>query len=250
MAEKKILLIEDDRRVANDIVQHFSELGLTVVHSERGDEGYSSALQTDYALLIVDIALPGKNGFDICRDLRAQRPLLPILLLTTRNAEVDRVLGFELGADDFVTKPFSMSELLARVRRKLRLAADFSNAQIQSGAAGKEDIVEIGELTLDAARCLVYRRGEELALTAKEFELLSFLMHRPGRVFSKYDLLESVWKVDSSVYEEAVISMVKRLRSKIEDDPSRPVYLLNTRGMGYSFIEPEKFPAFKPGPLK
>lgn len=235
---EKILIVEDDLQVAKDVQEAFGELGLEVEHTANGSDGLARALSNDYALVLLDIMLPGKNGLDVCRELRTAKPLVQIILFTTRSSEVDRVLGFELGADDYVVKPFSMSELLARVRSKLRRQTQTAGALAPSHNE-PGSTVSIGQLTLDLERRVLFKAGETIKLTAKEFDLLSWLMHRPGRVFSKFDLLESVWDVDVVGYEAAVVSMIRRLRLKIETDPENPEYILNSRGMGYSFVEPE-----------
>lgn len=240
MSESSILLIEDDEKTATEIVTLFRELGLGVEHRANGTDGLACALKGKYDLVILDVMLPGKNGFDICRELRASHPLLPVILLTTRNSEIDRVLGFELGADDYVTKPFSGNELLARVRRKLR-RADAERSLTKSEPERDEPVIlSAGELEIDLDRCTVHKNGSLVKLTAMEFQLLAFFMRNPGRVFSKYDLLESVWDVEARGYENAVVSMVRRLRTKIEDDITNPIYILNSRGMGYAFAENEE----------
>ncbi len=236
MRPMSILLVEDDVAVATEIKRHFQELGLVVEHVTDGAQGLRQAVSNEYALVILDVQLPSMNGFDICRELRAAKPLVQILMLTTRGGEVDRVLGFELGADDYLVKPFSMSELLARVRSKLRRAG---NEQAGSSTGN----IKIGALELDVEKCVVLKDGQPIKLTAKEFELLSFFMQHPGRMYSKYELLELVWQVDSAGYEDAVVSMVRRLRVKIEADPGAPLYILNARGLGYSFAEPTAFAA-------
>ena len=236
MGEKAILLVEDDAAVAGEIVRHFLELGHAVEHVSDGEEGLQRALANEYAVVILDVQLPSMNGFDICRALRTAKPRVQILMLTTRGGEVDRVLGFELGADDYLVKPFSMSELLARVRSKMRRAGNEKTGD-ETGN------IKIGELELDLERCVVLKGGQPIKLTAKEFELLSFFMQHPGRMYSKYELLELVWQVDSAGYEDAVVSMVRRLRAKIEADSGAPLYILNARGLGYSFAEPSAFEA-------
>ena len=238
--ENTILLVEDDPAVAREIVEHFGELGLSVRHVDDGAKGFELAKTGDYALVILDVVLPGKNGFDVCRELRIERPLLPDILLTTRTSEIDRVLGFELGADDYVVKPFSLRELVARVRSKLRRLNAESVLGDRRSSSPTATSITIGEISIDSERRTVSKNSEPIPLTAKEFDLLLYLMQHPGKVFTKYDLLESVWEVEVSGYEEAVVSMIRRLRTKIEEDPARPIYVLTTRGVGYYFTEPER----------
>ncbi len=235
-----ILLIEDDTEVAAEIIRYFRELGLAVEHIADGAAGLARALSNDVDLVILDVMLPGKNGFDICRELRSAKPLVSVIMLTTRTSEVDKVLGFELGADDYVAKPFQASELLARVRSKLRRMAS-ERAVTASGPEDSGPVLKVGDLEVDTDRCTLHKRGELVKLSAKEYELLCFLMRHPGRVFSKRELLESVWGVEIAGYEDAVVSMVRRLRIRIEDDPAHPAYLLNNRGIGYSFVERSKY---------
>ncbi len=239
IASTPVLLIEDDSQLARQIVTHFEELGLFVEHVADGDAGLLRALSGDYSLIILDIRLPGINGFDICRTVRAAKPLLPILLLTNRTGEVDRVLGFELGADDYIVKPFHMAELMARVRAKLRVVSAIRQQFSDSGPTVGEDApVTVGELSIDPVRRTLLKSGRAIELTHREFDLLMFLMRNPGRVYTKLDLLHEVWKVEVSGYEESVVSMVRRLRTKIERDPSAPEYLQTSRGVGYFLTDP------------
>lgn len=243
MSAPRILLVEDDATVAAEVCRHFGEMGLSVEHKSNGAEGLRAAMEQDFDLVLLDVVLPEKNGFDICRELRSAKPLLPILMLTTRTSEVDTVLGFELGADDYIAKPFRTSELLARVRGRLR-RSDVERKEVERRTEDSQRLaasagITIGELQLDLERCALTKRGQPIQLTAKEFDVLSFLMSNPGRVFSKGDLLDAVWGTQALGYEDAVVSLVRRLRVKIEDNPSNPSYLLNMRGLGYSFVTPD-----------
>lgn len=238
--EGTVLLIEDDIPLAKEVMEQFSKLGLSVEHVADGAEGLRRILKADYSLLVLDVMLPGKNGFDVCREARAAKPLLPILLVTSLDAESNKVLGLELGADDYITKPFSQAELLARVRGKLRRHAEYLKAGSVSEAE-QTQVIRIGSLSIDSARRTFSIAGETVQVTAKEFDFLHFLMSHPGRVFTRIDLLRSIWGVDVAGYEEAVISLVRRLRRKIEADSENPVYLKTVRGIGYSFAEPQEF---------
>ena len=238
MALDPILFVEDDAALAEEVVAEFTELFYPIVHVADGSEGLRQGLTGAYSLVILDIQLPGKNGFDICRELRAKEPLLPVIILTTRTSEVDRILGFELGADDYITKPFSIRELVARVRTKLNRQAAVQAVLDARVARSPSPTVRIGELELDLQRRTLLKCSACVDVTAKEFDLLFYLMTNPGRVFSREQLLQDVWEVNSVGYEEAVSALVYRLRAKIESDPSNPRYLLTVRGVGYSFAEP------------
>ena len=237
MSNERILLIEDDSSLAREIVELFSELGLAVRHIADGEEGLSVALKDEFSLIILDVKLPGKNGFDICRELRNAKPRVPVMFLTTRGSEVDRVLGFELGAIDFVTKPFSPNELLARVRAKLRFLASYSAEAEVTTAAPVEARIEIAGVAVDVERRTVSKNGMPVRLTAKEFDLLLFLMMNPGKVFSKLELLKEVWGLDFEGYEDSVISMIRRIRSKIETNRDDPFFIRTIHGVGYSFVD-------------
>ncbi len=238
MTSEPILLVEDDIDLAEEIVQSFGELAHHVIHVVDGNEGLQQGLSGIYSVVILDIELPGKNGFDICRELRKREPLLPILMLTTRTDETDRVLGFELGADDYLTKPFSMKELLARVRSKISRQAKIRELFEAKFQTAEKRVIRIGELSLDLERRKLCKNDVQIDTSAKEFDLLFLLMSNPGRRFSREELLHEVWGVRSLGYEEAVISLVYRLRTKIEADTSKPRYLLTARGFGYAFAEP------------
>lgn len=232
-----ILLVEDDSVLAREIVNQCAELGLEVEHISDGEFGYQRALTAAPALVILDVKLPNKNGLDICRDLKREMPTLPVILLTSRDTEVDKVLGFELGADDYVTKPFHMTELVARIRARLRQVAAFRE-HIHSQGDENARTFAAGEFLVELDTRTIHKRGIPLTLTAKEFELLYFFLTHVGRVFTKTELLYSVWQLDVAGGEDAVVSMVKRLRTKIEDDPANPVYLCTHRGVGYRFSTP------------
>lgn len=241
--EKAILLIEDDVQLASEILPLFEELNLRVEHVTDGTLGLERGLSGDYVLAILDVILPGTNGLDICRSLRTAKPQLPIMMLTTRGNEVDKVLGLELGADDYMVKPFSVVELVARVRSKLRFVGAFqAAASNEPSALPDDDCLRAGELELDGIRRTATKGGQPVELTRKEFDLLYLLMSAPGRVFSKRELLREVWQVDFDGYEDSVVSMVRRVRVKIGDDGAEPRYIRTVHGLGYSFLEQDHDP--------
>lgn len=237
MSVEQILLVEDDLELAEEVVAEFAHLNYTVVHIADGNAGLLEALSGSYCVVVLDIQLPGKNGFDICKELRVQEPLLPVLMLTTRTSEVDKILGFELGADDYITKPFSIRELVARVRTKIVRQSAIRSALEAGATQVSGPLLHIGEISLDLERRKVAKNGSPLELSAKEFDLLCFLMSHPGRVFTREELLHAVWGVSTVGYLEAVVAQIYRLRMKIETNPANPRYVLTVRGVGYSFAE-------------
>jgi len=202
--------------------------GYEVETAADGDEGLQKANSFTPDLVILDVMLPKKNGFDVCRDLRSRSISTPIVMLTARSAETDKVLGLELGADDYVTKPFSTAELMARVHALLRRA---------SGNV-RERVLDLGPIHVDPSRRVVERHGEPITLTTLEFDLLYFLASRPGRVFTREALMEQVWGSDRVVDDRSIDSLVSRLRRKLEDDPGTPRFIQTVWGAGYRFAEP------------
>lgn len=225
-----VLLIEDHPEIAQLVTMHLADQGMAVQHASDGQRGLSTALGDAHDLIILDLMLPGLDGLEICRRLRAQGCHTPVLMLTARSTELDRVLGLEIGADDYLTKPFSVREMVARVKAMLRRAR-----LAGAPAAASESPLEAGDLRLDPARREVRLAGREIQLTAREFDLLSHFMRHPGRVFSRGQLLDSVWGYGHLGYEHTVNSHINRLRAKIEQDPARPRYVRTVRGVGYKF---------------
>lgn len=238
---EKILIIEDDPDIAKLLEYHLNDLGFAVDHAANGNDGLKKALEDSYTLLILDIMLPGLEGKEICKRLRAEKKNILILMLSAKSELIDRVLGLELGADDYLTKPFSIQEAVARVKALLR--------RQQPAAAqppGEENVVvSIGDLSIDSYRRKVTRAGEEVVLTPKQFDLLTFLAQSPGRPYSRAELLAYIWSYESSGYEHTVDTHINRLRTKVEPDPSNPTYILTVWGVGYRFVEPGELK--KPG---
>lgn len=230
---KNILIIEDDRDIAKLVEMHLKDEGHAATLAFDGTTGLELALSRPFDLIILDIMLPGKDGLEICRRVRAVSPATPILMLTARSTELDRVLGLEIGADDYLTKPFSIRELVARVKALFRR----SETQGAGAAPGSQPVISIGDLMIDPDKRRVLLKGKEISLTAKEFDLLLRFVKRPGRVYTRMDLLNSVWGYGYEGYEHTVNSHINRLRAKIEEDPARPRYILSVRGVGYKFTE-------------
>jgi len=233
-----ILLVEDDPDIANLLDLHLSDEGYEVDIVSEGDEGLTRALSEDYALVILDIMLPGMDGFDICREIRAEKRSLPILMLTAKSEEVDKVLGLELGADDYITKPFSIREVLARVKAIFR-RIEYDQEAAQQPAQR----VQLGRLAIDPEKRKVTLDGDTLELTNKEFDLLLLFARHPGKAFNRQELLDEVWGYQYSGYSHTVNTHINRLRNKIEDAPSDPQYVKTVWGVGYRFADPEEIPS-------
>jgi DNA-binding response OmpR family regulator len=230
----KALIIEDDKDIADIVSLHLKDLGLDTERAVDGRTGLQKALENRYALVILDLMLPKMDGLAVCARIREKNPAMPILMLTAKSEEIDRVLGLELGADEYVTKPFSVRELVARIKALLRrVQAD------KDAAAGKAEKgrIEIGALVLDFEMRKVTREGATIDLTVKEFDLLALFARTPGRTYSRTDLLNLVWGYQFEGYEHTVNSHINRLRAKIEADPGHPRYLRTVWGVGYRFAE-------------
>ena len=225
----RILVVEDDAAIGDAVALNLREEGFAVTVARRGDEGLRLAREESFQLLVLDLMLPGVSGQDICRALR-QRSQVPVLMLTARSREVDKVVGLELGADDYLTKPFGMLELMARVKALLRRAA---TATTEPGG----EVYTAGGVTMDVARHRVTRDGEVVALRPKQFELLRVLIANRGRVISRSRLLELVWGEDEYLDSGTLDVHIRWLRQQIEREPSRPCRILTVRGLGYQYSE-------------
>ena len=225
---KKILVIEDERDIADLIRLHLQDLNYRVSVARDGNTGLRKSSAGSWDLIILDLRLPGVDGLEICRRLRQRSEYVPILMLTSKSSELDRVVGLEIGADDYVTKPFSVLELMARVKAILRRTHFFDKSKIQL-----MDTVQVGDLTIDPAARSAVVRGEAVELTAKEFDLLFHFAKHPGRVFSRAELLDRVWGYGHDGYEHTVNSHINRLRAKIENDPAHPQFIVTMWGVGY-----------------
>ncbi len=233
---KKILLIEDDRDISHLVRLHLRDLGYEVEVASDGTEGLNRALTASHDLIILDLMLPGVDGMEVCRRLRARPDYTPILMLTAKSSEVDRVLGLEVGADDYLTKPFSIRELMARVKAIFRRIEVLGMAQSDD----KSGLIAVDDLVLDAARRKVTLSGEPVQLTSREFELLRHFAQNPGRVYTRSQLLDQVWGYGYEGYEHTVNSHINRLRGKIENDPANPRYIKTVWGVGYKFADREE----------
>jgi len=233
MSKRRILLVEDEQDIAELVTLHLSDLCDEVVVASDGHQGMRLATSDQWSLIILDLRLPGPSGLEICRTIRRDRPYQPVLMLTSMSAELDRVLGLETGADDYLTKPFSILELVARVRAIFRRV---ENIQRQSGDSGADNTVNTGKMKIDPNRREVTLDGRMVDLTAREFDLLDYFARHPGRVFRRSDLLDKVWGYGHDGYEHTVNSHINRLRAKIEDNPAKPEIIVTVWGVGYKFF--------------
>ena len=233
-ASRQILVIEDELDIAELIALHLIELPSEVTLANDGPGGLHLALQQHWDAIVLDIRLPGLNGLDLCREVRAQSSRVPILMLTARSGELDRVLGLELGADDYLAKPFSVLELRARVKALLRRSAVTSSLAVEA-ATLKPTIVEHRDLKVDRVQRRAWLVGSELILTPREFDLLWHFVQNPGRVFTRTELLADVWGHGHDGYDHTVNSHINRLRSKLGDEREAAAFIHTVWGVGYRF---------------
>jgi DNA-binding response OmpR family regulator len=228
MSGERILVVEDERAVARGLEYGLTSEGFSVLLAASGQAALDLARSQKPHLILLDIRLPDISGFDVCRQLRAEGKRMPILMLTARDEVVDRVLGLELGADDYMVKPYSLRELISRVRALLRRTYG------ELAAAPGAGQLAFGDVELDLERLLVYRQGQLVDLTPTEFRLLRYLAAHPGRPFSREALIEAVWGYDSTVGSARTVDVhIRHLREKLEEDPANPRYLVTVRGVGY-----------------
>ncbi len=230
---EKVLIIEDDKDLADLISIHLADLEFESDHACDGREGLLKALNNSYKLIILDIRLPGLDGFEICKKIRLEKNSTPLLMVTSKSEEIDKILGLEIGADDYITKPFSIRELIARIKAVLR-RSEISNR--------KEDVNEDRAITyenfhIDVGKRIVEVHGKRHELSPKEFDLLVLLASNPGKTYTRLQLLNSVWGFNFEGFDHTVNSHINRLRSKIERDMNQPEFILTTWGVGYKFKE-------------
>ncbi|EHR71232.1 response regulator with CheY-like receiver domain and winged-helix DNA-binding domain [Burkholderiales bacterium JOSHI_001] len=230
-----LLLVEDDDAIAVALRLHLEDAGYRLHREADGRQAMAAIDRQRWDLVLLDLMLPGADGWEVCRHLRARHADVPVIMLSARSAEAHRVLGLELGADDYLAKPFSMLELVARIRALLRRIE-----QMRSTAAARQDFT-FGPFRLDTVRRELLRDGTVVPLTLREFDLLHFLLKHPGRPFSRAELLQRVWGDGFDGYEHTVNSHINRLRSRIEDDPRDPKRVVTVWGVGYRF-DPEPAP--------
>ena len=225
-----ILIIEDDRDIADLISIHMNDNGHEAEMVYDGKEGLLRAMEQMHDLIILDLKLPGMDGLEICQKLRLEKIDTPIIMLTSKSEEIDKVLGLEIGADDYMTKPFSLRELVARVKTVLRRGRSVSAEPASSG-----QVLECENFYVDVSKRIVKSYDQKVELSPKEFDMLVLLVSNPGRTYSRIDLLNQVWGVDFEGFEHTVNSHINRLRSKIEKNMNEPEFILTTWGVGYKF---------------
>jgi len=228
---RRLLLVEDESEIADLVLLHLRNAGYEAEHARKGSDALERLAARGFDLAILDLGLPGGvDGLEVCRRLRARGDATPVVMLTARTEEVDRVVGLELGADDYVTKPFSVRELVARVNAVLR--------RVEDRGEKPQAAIEVGALRIDTGSHEVTLGGAPVELTPREFELLVWFARNPGRVYTRGELLEHVWGYGHEGYAHTVNSHINRLRAKIERDPGAPEYILTVWGVGYKFGTP------------
>lgn len=232
-----ILHIDDDHQLAGLLRKEFEELGYAFTHAADGADGLAQAKSGGFSIVILDVNLPSMNGFDVLRELRTTDTYVPVVMLTSKAEDADKVVGLELGADDYVTKPFALPELRARVRAVLRRVAQITEKALPDASSRQ---IRVGELFIDLDTRAVELAGQPCALTPLEFDMLAFLAASPGRVFTREQILENVWQVAIADYNSSINSLVRRLRMKIEPDQLNPRYILTARGVGFRFARDEE----------
>ena len=229
--QKTVLIVEDEKNIVDILRFNLKREGYRTLEAYDGKDGLDKAVSENPDLILLDVMLPQMNGFDVCRALRAQGSNVPVIILTAREEEADKVLGLEIGADDYITKPFSMRELIARVGANIR-----RTAMVAPASAAASAMPVSGDLSINTDSHQVFRAGKAIDLTQREYELLTFLASHPNKVYSRIDLMEQVWNYGYVGDDARTVDVtVRRLREKIEADPANPVYILTRRGAGYYF---------------
>ena len=230
---KKVLIVEDEQNIVDILSFNLSRDGYDTLEAYDGPTGLQLALEQNPDLVLLDLMLPGMDGFDVCKKIRESGSAIPIIMLTAREEETDKVLGLELGADDYITKPFSMRELLARVKANIRRVSMKSTVEEKKVDPSR---LELGRVSIDTQQMTIFKDGKALELSQREYDLICYLAGQPGKVFSREVLMEHVWNYEGYVGDvRAVDVAVRRLREKIEDDPASPTFIVTKRGMGYYF---------------
>lgn len=229
---RNALIIEDDADIASLVALHLKDIDCRTEIVANGKAGLEAFERGQFDLVVLDLMLPGMDGLSICREIRASSTYVPILILTAKSSELDRVLGLELGADDYLTKPFSIPELLARIKALFRRVEALSQ---KATAQPQQEVIEVGDLKLDVTKHKVWVGEAEVDLTAREFDLLYHFAQHPGFVYNRSQLLDQVWGYNHEGYEHTVNTHINRLRAKIEQDPAKPKYIQTVWGVGYKF---------------
>lgn len=235
---KKILIIEDESSIAKLLSYNIEQEGFQTETIMDGKEGYEAALENDYDLILLDLMLPSMDGIDICRQLRSEKIDTPIIMLTAKDSEIDKIIGLEIGADDYMTKPFSPREVIARMKAVFRRFDKSQEQSVEKTEEPEEDVIVAGDIVINPAEFKVKVRGEEIVLTPKEFDLLIYLARRQSRILSREQLLNAIWNYDFAGETRIVDVHISHLREKIEEDTKDPKYIKTARGFGYKFEAP------------
>jgi two-component system response regulator RegX3 len=230
----RVLIVEDEEDFADPLAFLLRKEGFSPAVATTGSEALEEFDRNGADIVLLDLMLPGMSGTDVCKQLRS-RSAVPVIMVTARDSEIDKVVGLELGADDYITKPYSARELIARIRAVLRRGAEASDGPVSSAAAAGPVVLEAGPVRMDVERHIVTVDGQEVGLPLKEFDLLEYLLRNVGRVLTRGQLIDRVWGADYVGDTKTLDVHVKRLRSKIERDPSSPRHLLTVRGLGYKY---------------
>ncbi|HET7577825.1 MAG TPA: response regulator YycF [Bacillales bacterium] len=232
--DKRVLVVDDEKPIADILQFNLEKEGYDVVCAYDGEEALEKVEEQKFDLVLLDIMLPNKDGMEVCREIRKKYEM-PIIMLTAKDSEIDKVLGLELGADDYVTKPFSARELVARVKANMR-----RHQQEAEKSPDEMNEIKVGDLTIHPDAYLVTKRGDSIELTHREFELLHYLARHIGQVMTREHLLQTVWGYDYFGDVRTVDVTVRRLREKVEDNPSRPAWIVTRRGVGYYLRNPDQ----------
>ena len=230
---KKILIVDDEKSIVDILKFNLEKEGFDTLCAYDGLSGLELVRREGPDLMLLDVMLPGMDGFQVCQTLRGEGKSIPIIMITAREDETDKVLGLELGADDYITKPFSLREVMARVKTNMRRAANGYAPPAEDAG----EVIRRGGILVDLARHTVFKNGEELELTQREYELIKYLAMHPGKILSRQELMSEVWQYDYYGDLRAVDVAIRRLREKLEDNPAEPVYVMTKRGVGYYFSE-------------
>ncbi len=228
---KKILVVDDEKSIVDILTFNLKRDGYEIIEAYDGEEGYFKAMSENPDLILLDVMLPEMDGFEVCKKLR-ETSAVPIIMITARDEEIDKVLGLELGADDYITKPFGVRELMARVKANLRRSVEKKE---ETTVTEEENVINAGNLVINTDKYEVLKNGEPVEITLREFELLMFLVNRPDKIVSRETLLEKVWGYEYYGDVRTVDVTVRRLREKIEDNAAEPKYIMTKRGVGYYF---------------
>lgn len=233
---KKVLIIEDESSIAKLLSYNIEQEGYETETYMDGEEGFNRAMENDFDLILLDLMLPSMDGIEICRQLRREKIDTPIIMLTAKDSEIDKIIGLEIGADDYMTKPFSPREVIARIKA---ISRRFNKSQEPIDEVSVENVITVGDIVINPAEFNVNVRGEDIFLTPKEFDLLLYLAKRQGRISSREQLLNAIWNYDFAGETRIVDVHISHLREKLEEDTKNPKYIKTARGFGYKFEAPQ-----------